>query len=139
MTYISFKPVSPTAVRPKDIGVGWMFSADLGIGSHTAIFQQRRLLISTGIQIGLPHGTVMQLSSRGAVATKYGISVLAGIVGPEDREELRILLLNQGSSPYKIVHGQEIAFGFVTMVAPLKAAHLGPNDTLGPIGLKTGS
>lgn len=49
-------------------------------------------LVRTGISIALPPGTYAQLASRSGLAVKPNIHVAAGVIDPDYRGEVKVLL-----------------------------------------------
>ena len=70
-----------------------------------------RSLIPTGFSVALPHGWEMQVRPRSGLALKHGLTVAnaPGTVDADYRGEVRILLVNLGSDPVMISHGDRIA------------------------------
>ena len=60
-----------------------------------------RSFIKTGPAISVSNGTYSRIAPRGGLATK-GISVDAGVIDADYRGELKVLLVNQGTSNYEI-------------------------------------
>ena len=70
-----------------------------------------RKLIPTGLFVELPVGYELQVRPRSGLALKYGITVLntPGTVDSDYRGELCVLLINLGSEPFTVRHGDRIA------------------------------
>lgn len=75
------------------------------------IMPGRRLLVGTGIKIGLPQGYEAQIRPRSGLALKNGITVLntPGTIDADYREEVKVLLINLGEEPFTIYNGDRIA------------------------------
>lgn len=71
----------------------------------------QRVLIPTGLYIELPANYEAQIRPRSGLAFKHGITVLnsPGTIDADYRGEIRILLINLGSEPYTVQHGDRIA------------------------------
>jgi dUTP pyrophosphatase len=67
--------------------------------------------IPCGIAIALPQGFEAQIRPRSGLSGSYGIAIpnSPGTVDPDYRGELKILLMNQGSEPFRITRGMRIA------------------------------
>lgn len=70
-----------------------------------------RHLISTGICIALPEGYEAQIRPRSGLAIKYGITVLnsPGTIDEDYRGEIKVILINHGSSDFVVTRGLKIA------------------------------
>ena len=114
--------LSPTATIPtrgSDMSVGYDIYADLPefpngftIGSHC------RAMIPTGLSPeNIPAGTYGRVAPRSGAAKKHGLDVLAGVVDPDYRGEIFVLLLNTDPSlPVVVRHGERIAQIILTKV-----------------------
>ena len=80
-----------------------------------------RALIPTGFCYEIPPGFEMQVRPRSGLAFKHGVTVLntPGTIDADYRGELKVLLINLGSEPFEIQHGERIA---QVVVAPVSAA-----------------
>jgi len=81
----------------------------------------RRAVIPTGIRIEIPVGYEAQIRPRSGLATRFGISVpnSPGTIDSDYRGPLGVALINLGSVPYTIRHGDRIA---QMVVAPVVQA-----------------
>lgn len=70
-----------------------------------------RLLIPTGIFIGIPKGFEAEIRPRSGVAYKYGVTVLntPGTIDADYRGEIKVILVNLGTEPFVIRNGDRIA------------------------------
>ena len=70
-----------------------------------------RQLISSGFKVEVPIGFEGQIRARSGLALKYGIALANGIgtIDSDYRGPLGIILINLGSSPYRIKHSQRVA------------------------------
>jgi dUTP pyrophosphatase len=70
-----------------------------------------RKLIPTGLSIELPESYEAQIRPRSGLALKHGITVLnaPGTIDADYRGEIMVLLINLGSEPFDIQHGERIA------------------------------
>lgn len=71
----------------------------------------QRILIPTGLFIELPVGYEAQIRPRSGLAFKHGVTVLnsPGTIDADYRGEIKVLLINLGSEPFEIKHGERIA------------------------------
>lgn len=70
-----------------------------------------RALVPTGLQIALPAGYEAQVRPRSGLAVKHGITVLnsPGTIDADYRGEVKVILINHGSEPFRITRGERIA------------------------------
>ena len=81
----------PTRANESDAGWDIYSDEDVIINPNT----QR--LISTGISVEIPHGTVGLIWPRSGLAVKNGVDVFAGVVDSGYRGEVKVCLFNAGS------------------------------------------
>lgn len=86
----------------------------VGLDLHSAIdyvvLPGQRAVISTGISIEFPEGTYGRIAPRSGIAVKHGIQVLAGVIDPDYRGEIKVVLHNTDQRvPYTIYKGYRIA------------------------------
>lgn len=70
-----------------------------------------RGLVPTGLQVAIPPWHEGQVRPRSGLALRHGITVLnaPGTIDADYRGELGVLLVNLGSEPVAITHGDRIA------------------------------
>ena len=70
-----------------------------------------RALIPTGICIALPPGYEAQVRPRSGLAFKHGVTVLnsPGTIDSDYRGEIGVILINHGTEPFTVAHGERIA------------------------------
>ena len=68
-----------------------------------------RILVGTGITIGLPQGTYGGIAPRSGLESKAGISNDAGVIDREYTGEIKVLLVNNGPEKFQIRKGDRIA------------------------------
>ena len=68
-------------------------------------------LVPTGLMIAVPEGYEAQIRPRSGLALNHGITVpnSPGTVDPDYRGEVKVILHNLGSNPFKITRGMRIA------------------------------
>ena len=80
-----------------------------------------RRVVPTGVAIALPDGVAGLVVPRSGLAARHGISVVngPGLVDPNYRGELRVVLVNLGDEPFRADAGDRIAqLLLVPFVAP---------------------
>jgi deoxyuridine 5'-triphosphate nucleotidohydrolase len=68
-----------------------------------------RALVSTGIEVQLPPGSVGRVASRSGLSVKANLEVGAGWIDSDYRGTLMVELKNFGSKPYEVKEGDRIA------------------------------
>ena len=68
-----------------------------------------RGVVATGISLILPDGVYGRVAPRSGLAVKNGIQVGAGVVDPDYRGELKVVLFNHDVNPFIIQPGYRIA------------------------------
>lgn len=92
----------PTRGSPQSAGLD-VYSISGGV-----IEPGQRQLIHTGIALkGLPEGTYLRIAPRSGLALK-GIDVCAGVVDPDYRGEICIVLANNSYPPTKFVFEEQM-------------------------------
>ena len=83
----------------------------------------RHDLIATGLAIELPAGFEAQIRPRSGLAAKHGVTVLnsPGTIDSDYRGEIKVILINHGSTPFIVKRGERIA---QMVIAPVTQASL---------------
>lgn len=105
---LKFMKLSPNAVSPTKA-----YKSDLGWDLYTLetviVPSLARFTIRTGIAFQFPPGVGGILKDRSSVAAKQGLTILAGVIDPEYRGEILIVLFNTTRAPVEIKAGAKIA------------------------------
>lgn len=110
------KKLRPDAIVPT-YGSEGAAGADLyacligGAGDFMSLEPGDRALISTGVAIALYDCFEAQVRPRSGLALKHGVTVLnaPGTIDSDYRGEIGAILINHGSEPFTIKHGDRIA------------------------------
>ena len=113
----------PERTREGDAGF------DLRAIEPFALAPGARALVPTGVAIALPAGHAGLVVPRSGLAIEHGISVVngPGLVDPNYRGELKVVLVNLGAEPYAGEPGDRIA---QLLIVPFAAPAIGVVDTL---------
>lgn len=96
----------PMRAHPEDAG------ADLYAAEDVTLAPGKRALVSTGVAIALPVGTVGLIHPRSGLAARHGLSIVntPGTIDAGYRGELKVCLLNTDrAEPMEITRGMRIA------------------------------
>ncbi|MBU2868804.1 dUTP diphosphatase [Pacificibacter marinus] len=88
-----------------------------------------RALIPTGFAMEIPAGFEVQVRPRSGLALKHGISMVntPGTIDADYRGPVGVLLINHGTEPFHIAHGERIA---QLIVAPVVQGDYQLSDVL---------
>ncbi|NJM81915.1 MAG: dUTP diphosphatase [Tabrizicola sp.] len=83
--------------------------ADRAAGVTLAAMERR--IVPTGIRVEIPLGYEMQIRPRSGLATNHGITLpnTPGTIDSDYRGPLGVALINLGTAPYTVRHGDRIA------------------------------
>lgn len=96
----------PRRAHPSDAGI------DLYSAESVTITPGQRVLVGTGIAIGLPVGTVGLIHPRSGLALKHGLSIVntPGTIDADYRGEIKVCLINlDQSESVHIERGDRVA------------------------------
>lgn len=97
----------------------------------------KRAAVATGLALAIPDGFEVQVRPRSGLALKHGLTVAnaPGTIDSDYRGELKVLLVNLGSSPVVIERGMRIA---QLVVAPVTRGRFEEVDSLDDTARGTG-
>jgi dUTP pyrophosphatase len=105
----------PARTRPGDAAY------DLRCLQGFSLWPRERATVPTGVAIALPPGVAGLVTPRSGLASRHGISLVnsPGLIDPNYRGELRIVLVNLGDARFEAHAGDRIAqLLLVPFVAP---------------------
>ncbi len=88
-----------------------------------------RALVPTGLRLAIPEGYEVQIRPRSGLALKHGITLpnSPGTIDSDYRGALGVIVMNAGTEPFTIAHGDRIA---QMIVAPVVRATFAQADSL---------
>src|SRR5918992_1652831 len=115
--------VPPARSRGGDAGY------DLRATERVSIPQEGRRLVGTGIAIALPEGVAGLVTPRSGLAIEHGLTLLnaPGLIDPNYRGEIKVILHNAGDRRYTVEIGDRIA---QLLLVPFAAPELNVVDEL---------
>src|SRR5215218_6724205 len=95
----------PARSRPGDAGY------DLRAVSRCSIPPGARRLVPTGVAIALPPGVAGLVTPRSGLAAEHGITLLnaPGLIDPNYRGEIKVIVHNAGEEPFHVEPGDRVA------------------------------
>ncbi len=108
MSILSFHKLHPEAKLPSRGSRG-----SVGLDIHSVETLQlrpaERVAIRTGLAVAIPIGFYGRIAPRSGLAAKQGLDVMAGVIDPDYRGEIKCLLINLGNQECDIKCGDRIA------------------------------
>lgn len=137
---VAFARLHPEARLPERMSAGaagldlW---ACLGVGQQLPLPPGGRVLVPIGLQLQLPPGFEGQVRPRSGLALRHGITLLnsPGTIDADYRGELGVLLVNLGSEPFVIHHGDRVAQLVIAPVAPVEPVMVEPVEPVEPVAV----
>jgi dUTP pyrophosphatase len=105
----------PARTRPGDAGY------DLRCVESFSLWPGERAAVPTGVAVALPPGVAGLVVPRSGLAASHGISLVnaPGLIDPNYRGEIRVVLVNLGDARFEAAAGDRIAqLLLVPYVAP---------------------
>ena len=95
------------------------FDLRADIEESVTIHPMERVIIATGMFFEIPVGYEMRVQTRSGMAAKYAVIVCntPGCVDSDYRGEVKVILINLGSSDFVVEPGDRIAQGIISAVA----------------------
>jgi dUTP pyrophosphatase len=96
---------APERTHPGDAGY------DLRCTEPFTLAPGQRATIPTGVAVALPYDTAGLVVPRSGLAARHGISVVngPGLIDPNYRGEIKVVLVNLGDEPFQADAGDRIA------------------------------
>jgi len=89
-----------------------------------------REVVGTGITVQLPPGTYGRIAARTGLVVKHGLDVLGGVVDPDYKDELKVVLINTDLRfPFRIKPGYRIAQLILENYTVAQVEELAPDST----------
>jgi dUTP pyrophosphatase len=100
-------PDARPPVRGREGDAGY----DLSCVESFVLRPGERRMVPTGVAVALPPGVAGLITPRSGLAIRYGIACVnsPGLIDPNYRGELRVILINHGDEMYRAHAGDRIA------------------------------
>ncbi|VDD97365.1 unnamed protein product [Enterobius vermicularis] len=105
---LKFKKLGKNATAPS-YGSSNAAGADLYSACDCTVPPKGKYLVPTEIQIEVPEGCYGRVAPRFGLADKNFVDVGAGVIDPDYRGEVKVLLFNHGTEELKVCKGDRIA------------------------------
>lgn len=127
VTFLHPAARAPARTRPGDAGY------DLAAVEPVTLAPGARAVVPTGVAIALPEGLAGLVVPRSGLAARHGISVVngPGLIDPNYRGELKVVLVNLGDEPFAAQPGDRIA---QLLLVPFATPEVEVVDALVPFG-----
>ena len=102
------KRLVPTSVLPKKSSNG-SAGFDLSSSAQATIPARGSVILRTGLSIKVPSGTYGRIAPRSGLAAKHSLDVGAGVVDPDFRGEVCIVMFNFSDEDYPVKEGERVA------------------------------
>ena len=88
-----------------------------------------RRIVATGLHVEIPEGYEMQVRPRSGLALEHGVTLIntPATIDSDYRGPLGVLMVNLGTEPFRVVHGERIA---QAVIAPVVQAGFALAPTL---------
>jgi dUTP pyrophosphatase len=115
----------PARTRPGDAGL------DLRCAEPFRLWPGERATVPTGVSVALPPQTAGLVVPRSGLAARHGISLVnsPGLIDPNYRGEIRVVLVNLGDARFDAAAGDRIA---QLVLVPFLAPELSVVEALPP-------
>jgi len=99
----------PTQGSPASAGFDVYANLSGEEGGLFTLYGNKRKLFKTGIATACREDCYIRVAPRSGLAFKNGIDTMAGVIDPDYRGELGVILYNTSTEPFVVHHGMRIA------------------------------
>lgn len=107
-TVLKFVKLSENATTPTR-GSALSAGYDLYSADNSIIKPRNKAVVMTDIRIAVPEGCYARIAPRSGLAVKHFIDVGAGVIDPDFRGNLGVVLFNFGKESFHVKKGERIA------------------------------
>ena len=105
---LHIQPLCPDAIVPERATTG-AIGYDLHSTKTVTLQPGTHQTIPTGIAIELPEGSYGRIAPRSGMTVKHNLDIGAGVIDPDYRGEIKVVLINNHDQPYTVNKGGKIA------------------------------
>ena len=119
----------PLPSYQSELAAGLDLLAAVPVDAPMIIPPGQRAMVPTGITLALPPGAEGQVRPRSGLAATHGVTVLntPGTIDADYRGEVHVILINHGSTDFRVVRGMRIA---QLVIAPVTRVQVVEMQTL---------
>lgn len=114
--------ILPTYAHPGDAGM------DMYACETVVIHAGERGLVSTGVAMAIPHGSVGLIWDKSGLAHKNGLTTLAGVIDASYRGEIHVVALNTSNHDYTVEQGAKVAQMLIQSVTQVELQEVASLD-----------
>ena len=131
---VEVERLRPQALLPRRMSEGasgWDLCAC--VDEEVCIEPGRWTMVPTGIALEIPDGYEAQVRPRSGLAVRHGLGLLngPGTIDSDYRGEVCVILMNWGTEPFSVQHGDRIAQLVFSRVEPVDLRWSGPLQETG--------
>ena len=108
MSILQVRTLCPNAIIPERATPG-AIGYDLRATTTIEIPVGERACVPTGIAIELPENTYRRIAPRSGLTVKKNIDIGAGVINPDYRGELKVVMINHGKETHQVQPGDKVA------------------------------
>jgi dUTP pyrophosphatase len=105
---LQIQKIAPDAILPT-LSTPGAAGYDLYAYTECVVEPGRRLVVPLGFTTKIPDGLYGRISPRTGLAVKHGLDVLGGVIDPDYKDEIKVVLYNTDRYPFVIHPGYRIA------------------------------
>lgn len=129
LQYFLIRPSSLPPNKQSAEAAGFDLHADFGdelspSGQDLVIPPGERAIIGTGVVVMLPAGTYGRIAPISGLALDFGIDVLGGVINPNYRGEVKIILVNSGDKAFTVRQGDRVAQLILEKISDLNSVRV---------------
>ncbi|KAJ9565807.1 hypothetical protein OSB04_001773 [Centaurea solstitialis] len=102
------KKLSEKAVLPSR-GSFLAAGYDLSSATETKVPARGKALVPTDLSIAVPEGTYARIAPRSGLAWKHSIDIGAGVIDPDYRGPVGVIMFNHSDTDFEVKSGDRIA------------------------------
>lgn len=82
---------------------------DLYSTQDVTIQSKKNGIVPTGLKLSMPEGTYGRIAPRSGFSLHYMMDVMGGVIDPDYKGEVKVILLNHSDSDFNVCTGDRVA------------------------------
>jgi len=82
---------------------------DLYSTQDVTIQSKKNGIVPTGLKLSMPEGTYGRIAPRSGLSLHYMMDVMGGVIDPDYKGEVKVILLNHSDSDFNVCTGDRVA------------------------------